>query len=54
MKRVSDTTEIRDLVEEKVFDKDTNTVLEKADGRIRVYQVNGPMFFGVVNEFLIK
>ncbi|UYZ34996.1 SulP family inorganic anion transporter [Clostridium beijerinckii] len=54
MKRVSDTTEIRDLVEEKVFDKDTNTVLEKADGRIRVYQVNGPMFFGVVHEFFDK
>ncbi|NRZ45840.1 MFS superfamily sulfate permease-like transporter [Clostridium beijerinckii] len=54
MKRVSDTTKIRDLVEEKVFDKDTNTVLEKADGRIRVYQVNGPMFFGVVNEFFDK
>ncbi len=54
MKRVSDTTKIRDLVEEKVFDKDTNTVLEKADGRIRVYQVNGPMFFGVVQEFFDK
>jgi SulP family sulfate permease len=54
MKRVSDTTQIRDLVEEKVFDEDTTAVLEKADGRIRVYQVNGPMFFGVVQEFIEK
>jgi SulP family sulfate permease len=54
MKRVSDTTEIRDLVEEKVFDDDTAAILEKADGRIRVYQVNGPLFFGVVQEFIAK
>ena len=54
MKRVSDTTEIRDLVDEEVFDEDIATVLEKADGKIHVYQVNGPMFFGVVQEFIAK
>ena len=54
VKRVSDTTQIRNLVEEGVFDKDIATVLEKADGKIHVYQVNGPMFFGVVQEFIAK
>jgi len=54
VKRVSDTTEIRDLVDEGVFDKNIATVLEKADGKIHVYQVNGPMFFGVVQEFIAK
>ncbi len=54
IKRMSDTTEIRDLVEGKVFDEDTTDVLERADGRIRVYQINGPMFFGVVQEFIAK
>ena len=54
MKRVSDTTEIRDLVDEEVFDDEITKVLEKADGKINVYQVNGPMFFGVVQEFISK
>ena len=54
MKRVSDTTEIRDLVEEEVFDVEISKVLEKAEGKIHVYQVNGPMFFGVVQEFIEK
>jgi SulP family sulfate permease len=54
MKRVSDTTEIRDLVGEEVFDEEISTVLEKAEGKIHVYQVNGPMFFGVVQEFIAK
>lgn len=54
MKRISDTTQIRDLVEEKVFDEETTAILEKTDGRIRVYQVNGPMFFGVAQEFICK
>ena len=54
VKRVSDTTEIRDLVDEEVFDGDIANVLEKAEGRIHVYQVNGPMFFGVVQEFIAK
>jgi sulfate permease, SulP family len=54
IKRVSDTTEIRDLVEEEVFDDEISNVLEKANGKIHVYQVNGPMFFGVVQEFIAK
>jgi len=54
VKRVSDTTEIRNLVEEEVFDEEISTVLEKANGKIHVYQVNGPMFFGVVQEFIAK
>jgi SulP family sulfate permease len=54
MKRVSDTTEIRDLVNEEVFDEEISIVLEKAEGKIHVYQVNGPMFFGVVQEFIAK
>lgn len=54
MKRVSDTTKIRDLVDEGVFDENISNVLEKAHGKIHVYQVNGPMFFGVVQEFIAK
>lgn len=54
MKRVSDTTEIRNLVDEGVFDDDISNVLEKARGKIHVYQINGPMFFGVVQEFIAK
>lgn len=54
MKRVSETTEIRDLVDEEVFDDEITRVLEKADGKINVYQVNGPMFFGVVQDFITK
>ena len=54
MKRVSDTTEIRDLVGEEVFDDEITRILEKADGQINVYQVNGPMFFGVVQDFISK
>lgn len=54
MKRISDTTEIRNLVDEEVFDENISTVLEKAEGKIHVYQVNGPMFFGVVQEFIAK
>lgn len=54
MKRVSDTTSIRDLVYEEVFDDELTKVLEKADGKINVYQVNGPMFFGVVQDFISK
>lgn len=54
MKRVSETTEIRDLVGEKVFDDDVAKLLEKAEGKINVYQVNGPLFFGVVQDFITK
>ncbi|BCZ49343.1 sodium-independent anion transporter [Clostridium gelidum] len=54
MKRVSDTTEIRDLVYDEVFDENIASVLEKAEGKIHVYQVNGPLFFGVVQEFIAK
>ena len=52
MKRISDTTEIRDLVEEDVFDDEVTNILEKSNGKILVYQVNGPLFFGVVQSFL--
>ena len=54
MKRVSETTQIRNLVAEEVFDKDLADILEKADGKIHVYQVNGPMFFGIVQDFIEK
>ena len=54
MKRVSDTTSIRDLVDEEVFDDEITRVLEKTAGKINVYQVNGPMFFGVVQDFISK
>ncbi|MBE6072359.1 MAG: STAS domain-containing protein [Clostridium butyricum] len=54
MKRVTDTTEIRDLVYEKVFEKDITEMLEEASGKIGIYQVNGPIFFGVVQEFIQK
>lgn len=54
VKRVSDTTEIRDLVDEGVFDEGIATVLEKTEGKIHIYQVNGPLFFGVAQEFIAK
>lgn len=54
MKRVSDTTAIRDLVDEEVFDDEITKILEKADGKINIYQVNGPMFFGVVQDFISR
>lgn len=54
MKRVTDTTEIRDLVYEKVFEGDITEMLEDAAGKINIYQVNGPIFFGVVQDFINK
>jgi SulP family sulfate permease len=54
IKRMSDTTQIRDLVSEEVFDNDITSVLEKSEGKIHVYQVNGPMFFGVVQDVITK
>lgn len=54
MKRVSETTEIKDLVAEEVFDDEITKVLEKSDDKILVYQVNGPLFFGIVQSFLKK
>lgn len=54
MKRVSETTQIRNLVEEEVFDDELSEILEKAEGKIHVYQVNGPMFFGIVQDFIEK
>lgn len=54
MRRVSETTEIRDLVDEEVFDDEITRVLAKTDGKINVYQVNGPMFFGIVQDFITK
>ena len=41
-------------LKEEVFDEGISKVLEKAAGKIHVYQVNGPMFFGVVQEFIAK
>ncbi|NFO05320.1 sulfate permease [Clostridium botulinum] len=54
MKRVSETTAIRDLVDEEVFDEEVLDMLKEADGKILVYQVDGPLFFGIVQDFLIK
>ena len=54
MKRVSETTEIKDLVAEDVFDENTTHVLEESNDKILVYQVNGPLFFGVVQSFMKK
>lgn len=54
MKRISETTEIKDLVAESVFDENTTKVLEKSNDKILVYQVNGPLFFGVVQNFMNK
>ena len=52
MKRVSETTEIKNLVEEEVFDDGITEVLEKSDDKILVYQIKGPLFFGVVQDLL--
>ena len=52
MKRVSETTEIKNLVEEQVFDDGITEVLEKSDDKILVYQIKGPLFFGVVQELM--
>lgn len=54
MRRVSETTEIRDLVEEEAFDDEILRVLKKMNGKIHIYQVNGPMFFGVIQDFIMK
>ena len=54
MKRVSETTQIRDLVYEEVFDDRLTELLDEANGKINIYQVNGPMFFGVVQAFIKK
>lgn len=54
MKRVSETTQIRDLVYEEVFDNRLTQLLDEANGKINIYQVNGPMFFGVVQAFIKK
>lgn len=51
MKRVSDTTVIKDLYAEGAFDEGINRVLEDSDNKIMVYQVNGPFFFGIVQDF---
>lgn len=52
MKRMSETTMIKDLVAEKVFDEKISEVLEESNDKILVYQVNGPLFFGVVQNFM--
>lgn len=52
MKRISETTQIRNLVDEEVLGDDLAELLEKAEGKIHVYQVNGPMFFGIVQDFI--
>lgn len=52
MKRISDTTQIKDLVAEEVFDDKISGVLEKLDDKVLVYQVKGPLFFGVVQELM--
>ena len=54
MKRVTDTTQIRDLVYEEVFDDRLTKMLDDSKGKINIYQVNGPMFFGVVQDFIKK
>ena len=52
MKRVSETTEIKDLAREEVFDEEVTKILEKSDDKIVVYQINGPLFFAVVQDFM--
>ena len=52
MKRMSETTYVKDLVEEDVFDENISKVLDKSSDKILVYQVNGPLFFGIVQNFM--
>lgn len=52
MKRMSETTYVKDLVEEHVFDENISKVLDKSNDKILVYQVNGPLFFGIVQNFM--
>ena len=52
MKRVSETTYVKDLVAEEVFDEKISKVLDNSDDKILVYQVNGPLFFGIVQSFM--
>ena len=52
MKRVSETTLIKDLVAEEVFDDKVNNILDELDEKILVYQINGPLFFGIVQDFM--
>ena len=37
-----------------MFDENTTHVLEESNDKILVYQVNGPLFFGVVQSFMKK
>ena len=37
---------------ENVFDENISKVLDKSNDKILVYQVNGPLFFGIVQNFM--
>ncbi|MHC1748702.1 MAG: SulP family inorganic anion transporter [Cellulosilyticaceae bacterium] len=52
IKKVADTTQIRDLAKEQVFNAEVTELLEEVDDKVMVYQVNGPMFFGMVQNFM--
>ena len=54
MKRVTDTTQIKDLVYEQSLSDDLIELLDKSLGKINIYQVNGPMFFGIIQGFIKK
>ncbi|SHJ29011.1 sulfate permease, SulP family [Clostridium cavendishii DSM 21758] len=52
MKKIADTTRIRDLANEDVLDENLSEMLDNANDKILVYQVNGPLFFGIVQNFM--
>jgi len=52
IKKVVDTTKIRDMSEGNALDEDLTQMLEETDDKILVYQVNGPLFFGMVQNFM--
>lgn len=52
MKKAAESTKIRNLAAENVFDEEVTAKLEKMSDRVMIYQVNGPMFFGVVQNFM--
>lgn len=52
IKRIAETTQVRDLIAENVFDEKVTQKLEEMNNRVIVYQVNGPLFFGMVQSFM--
>lgn len=53
MKRTVDTTNITDIGKSRnFFDDEISKELDSIDSKVLVYQINGPLFFGIVHSFM--